>query len=189
MDAKQIIQAGLVNIQKNFERALEGLTPAELQWHPLPDANSIGLILFHMARSEDSFVQFLIQHKTPIWEADKWCDKLGKDKSDSVSHYTAEKVDSFSVPDLKDLQQYAQAVREKTLEFLEGITPAKLDEKVDLPPLGPSPSSGQGGQALPPRKLPFEPIVGSLLLMTVTHLASHVGEISYIRGLQRGMDK
>jgi len=28
-----------------------------------------------------------------------------------------------------------------------------------------------------------------MLLMTVTHSAQHAGEISYLRGLQRGMDK
>jgi hypothetical protein len=28
-----------------------------------------------------------------------------------------------------------------------------------------------------------------MLLMTITHLAQHAGEISYLCGLQRGMDK
>jgi hypothetical protein len=41
----------------------------------------------------------------------------------------------------------------------------------------------------PPRRPPFEPIVGLMLMHEVTELAGHAGEISYIRGLQRGMDK
>jgi len=67
------------------------------------------------------------------------------------------------------------------------MTPAKLDEKVDLPPMGPPP--GPAGQAGPPRRPPFEPVIGSMLMMVVTHLAEHAGEISYLRGLKRGMDK
>jgi uncharacterized damage-inducible protein DinB len=188
MEAKQLIQSGLENVTRSVDRTLDGLTPAELKWQPRADANSIGLILFHMARSEDSFVQFLLQHKPQIWEEEKWCQKLDKAPGDSGSHYTSEQVASFCVPDLKNLREYSQAVRKKTLEFLKDMTPAKLDEKVDLPPMGPPPSATPGGQA-PPRRPPFDPIVGSLLLMTVTHLATHAGEISYIRGLQRGMDK
>ena len=188
MEPKFLIQNGLENVNRMVDRTLNGLTPAELSWHPRPDANSIGLILFHMARAEDTFVQFVIQRKPTLWEAEKWYEKLGKDKSDSASHYTPEQVDSFHVPDLKDLQAYSTAVRKKTLEFVQTITPTKLDEKVDLPPFGPPPSV-KGVAAEPPRKPPFEPIVGSLLMLTVTHLAEHAGEISYLRGLQRGMDK
>lgn len=189
MDAKELIKAGLENTTRSVERTLEGLTPAELKWQPRPDANSIGLILFHMARLEDIMVRHLLQRKPQTWEAEKWCERLGKDKSDSGSHYTPEQVASFCLPDLKDLQAYAGAVRRRTLEYLKDMTPEKLDQKVELPPMGPPPSSTPGGQAPPPRRLPFEPIVGSMLLMTVTHLAQHAGEISYLRGLQRGMDK
>ena len=185
MEAKQIIQAGLENAQRAVDRALNGLTPAELKWHPKPDANSIGLIFFHMARFEDSFVQFVMQYKPPVWEAEKWYEKMGKDKGDSGSHYTPQQVDSFQVPDMKDLQAYSAAVRQKTMEFLKGLTPEKMDVRVELPP----PPPAAGGQAPPPRRPPFEPIIGSLLAMTVTHIAEHAGEISYLRGLQRGMDK
>jgi len=40
-----------------------------------------------------------------------------------------------------------------------------------------------------PRRPSVEPIVGSMLMHEVTELAEHAGEISYLRGLQRGMDK
>ncbi len=184
MDIKQFILAGLDNTKRATDRALEGLTPEEFKWQPRPDANSIGLILYHMARFEDSFIQFVIQHKPQLWESENWCSKLEKEKTDSGSHYTAEQVANFCVPDLKKLQDYSTAVRKQTIEFIQSLTPEKLDAKVELPPFGPPPQPGQ-----PPRRPPFEPIVGSLLLMTITHLAEHAGEISYIRGLKRGMDK
>ncbi len=189
MDAKELIKAGLENTKRSVDRVLDGLTPFELSWQPRPDTNSIGLILFHMARLEDSFVQSLLQRKTQICEAYKWYEKLGKYKSDSGSHYTPEQVASFYIPDFKDLQEYTASVRKHTLEFLKNMTPEKLDQRVELPQMGPPRSSAPDGQSPPPRRPPFEPIVGSMLLMTVTHLAQHAGEISYLRGLQRGMDK
>ena len=187
MDVKQFIQTGLENVKRVTDRALDGLTPTELKWQPRPDANSIGLILFHMTRMEDGLIQFLIQRKPQIWETEKWYDKLGKPKTDTGSHYTPEQVASFQVPNLKDLQEYGIAARQKTLEFLQSLTPEKLDMKVELPPMGPPP--GPAGQAGPPRRPPFEPIVGPMLVALVTHLAQHAGEICYLRGLQRGMDK
>lgn len=187
MEAKRLIQSGFENVTRATDRALEGLTAAELTWQPKPDANSIGLILYHMTRSEDRYIQFMIQQKTTIWETEKWYDKLGKEKTDTGGRYTAEQVASFRVPNLKDLQEYRTAVRQKTFEFVNTLTPEKLDIKVELPPMGPPP--GAVGQSGPPRPRPFEPIVGSLLMHTLTHLAEHAGEISYLRGLQRGMDK
>lgn len=189
MEAIQLIKSGLENVQRGTDRALEGMTAEEIAWHPRPDANSIGLILFHMARSEDSFVQRLIQGKKQIWETGKWYEKLGKAVEDSGSHYTPEQVADFQVPKIEDLQAYFAAVRTQTLGFLAGLTPEKLDAKVEMPQMGPPPKTTEDGKPAPPRRPPFEPIVGSLLLMNVTHLAQHGGEISYLRGLKRGMDK
>lgn len=39
MDAKELIKAGLENTKRSVDRALDGLTPAELKWQPRPDAN------------------------------------------------------------------------------------------------------------------------------------------------------
>ena len=53
MEMNELIQNGLENSKRVIDRTLDGLTPAELKWQPRPDANSIGLILFHCIRSED----------------------------------------------------------------------------------------------------------------------------------------
>jgi hypothetical protein len=78
-------------------------------------------------------------------------------------------------------------VRKNTLEYLKGLKPKDLDNKVNLPP--PPASMAMPAGNAPLRRPPFEPIVGSMLMHEVTELAGHAGEISYLRGLQRGMDK
>jgi uncharacterized damage-inducible protein DinB len=175
MEAKELITAGLENVQRTVDRTLEGLTRDELSWHPRPDANSIGLILFHMVRSEDSFVNRTIQGKPQLWETGKWHDKLKKGLEDGGAHYTAEQVAGFVVPEMKALLEYAGAVRKQTLDYLAKLTPEALDREVIMPQMGPV--------KRPPSN------VGKVLMMNVTHLSGHAGEISYLRGLKRGMDK
>jgi hypothetical protein len=56
MEMKDLGQNGLDNVKRTLDRTLDGLTAEELKWEPKPDANSIGLILFHMIGIEDSMV-------------------------------------------------------------------------------------------------------------------------------------
>jgi hypothetical protein len=186
MEMKEFIQNGLENIKRVFDRTLDVLTPTELKWQPRPDANSIGLILFHSIRTEDSSIHRL-QGKPQLWESEKWYQKFNKAIDDGGAHYTAEQVAAFVVPDLKELLAYAEAVRKNTLQYLKGLKPADFDKKVNLPP-PPARMTIPAGRPAPPWP-PFNPIVGSMLLMLMTHLSEHAGEISYIRGLKRGMDK
>jgi hypothetical protein len=190
MEMKELIQIGLANIKRSLDRTLDGLTISEVKWQPKPDANSIGLILFDIARSQDSSVQSRLRGKPQLWESEKWYQKLGKDAMDTGGHYTAEQVAAFVVPDLNNLLEYAEAVRKQTLEYLKELTPADFDKKVNLPPMGPPPTTQSAGTPTQPRPSPYgDMTVGSFLMMNVTHFAQHIGEISYLRGLQRGINK
>ena len=189
METKELIQIGLANVKRLLDRTLDGLTPAEVKWQPRPDANSIVIILFDIARSEDSSIQSRLRGKPQLWESEKWYQKLNKKADDSGGHYSAEQVTAFVVPDLKDLLGYAEAVRKQTLEYLKDLTPGELDKKIELPPMGPPPTATSAGTPNQARMPPREMTVGSMLMMNVTHLAQHAGEISYLRGLQRGMNK
>ena len=190
MEIKELIQIGLANVKRALDRTMDGLTQAEVKWQPKPDANSIGLILFDIARSEDTSVQTRLRGTLQLWESEKWYQKLGKEASDPGGHYNAEQVNAFIVPDLKKLMEYAEAVRKQTLEYLKDLTPADLDKKVNLPPMGPPPAVSTTGAPAQPRPSPYKDLtVASFLMMNVTHFAQHAGEISYLRGLQRGINK
>jgi hypothetical protein len=190
METKELIQFGLANIKRALDRTMDGLTPAEVKWQPKPDANSIGLIFFDIARSEDSSIQSRLRGKPQLWESEMWYQKLGKDAKDTGGHYTAEQVAAFVVPDLKNLLGYAEAVRKQTLEYLKDLTSTDFDKKVNLPPMGPPPTAMPAGTPTQPIPPPYRDMtVGSMLMMNVTHFAQHAGEISYLRGLQRGMNK
>ena len=183
MEMKKLIQNGLEDVEKVLDRTLDGLTPEELRWQPRPDAKSIGFIFFDSIRAEDHLIHRL-QGKPQLWESEKWYQKFNKTIEDSGAHYTTEQLAAFVVPDLKDLLAYAEVVRKETQSYLKGLKPKDFDKKVNMPP----PIAIQAGSPTPPRPL-FNPIVGSMLMHLLTRFAERAGEISYIRVMQRGMDK
>jgi hypothetical protein len=171
MEPKEFIRLSLERVKNSASRAVDGLTPAELKWQPRPEGNPIGLIYFHMFRAEDMFVQTFIQGRPRLWNRDKWGLKLNIPENDSAGMgYTAEQVAAFVPPDMAKLQEYARAVREETLEYLKGVTPEKLNEVNKATRFG-------------------EITLGQLWDIILIHLTQHAGEMLYLRGLQRGINK
>lgn len=170
MEVVDFIQAGLERVKMGTARVLDGLKPSELAWRPGPEANSIGLILFHQLRSEDVFVQSRIQGKPQVWETEKWFQKLNIPVADTGSGFSAEQCAAFIVPELKDLLAYGDSVRARTKEYLKGMTPESFDRIINMPRLG-------------------DVAIGEVFALIVVHMSQHVGEMAYLRGLQRGMNK
>ena len=82
--------------------------------------------------------------------------------------YTEEQLQAWPVPKLEDLREYARAVHENTLAFLESLTPEKLLEV--------------------PRPDHPEETTGMILAHLITEIALHAGQIDYLRGVHRGLD-
>jgi hypothetical protein len=104
MELKEYIKMELDGLKRNLDRVLKDLTTADLAWRPACGCNSIGLILFHCSRSEDSFVQGSLAKQPQIFE--KWCQKINKAIDDKGGHYNIDQVNGFMVPALKDILEY-----------------------------------------------------------------------------------
>jgi len=167
MDAKVVILRSLEQSQGFLNGALDGLTQEEFAWSPKAECNSIAFILWHTVRVEDFFVNRVIQREKELHEAGGWQEKMGTPVK--VYGLTVEELQAWPVPKLEDLRGYANAVREKTLAFLNSSPSEKLDE-VPRPDRSPDP-------------------IGATLGHMATEIALHVGQICYLRGVQRGLDK
>jgi uncharacterized damage-inducible protein DinB len=167
MDVKSYIKMELNGISRNLDRILKGLEASDLSWRPAAGCNSIGLILFHCARSEDGFIHRNLAQKPQVFE--KWYKKMNKAADDGGAHYTLDQVNAFVVPDLKDIMDYWAEVRAETIVYIDSLTEADLEKKIKM----------QWGE--------FN--VAGILSLTVSHTVGHIGEMSYLRGLYRGMDK
>ena len=169
MEAKEFIRTALESIQRNLEPVLDGLTQAEVKHQPAQDLHSIGLILFHTARSEDFFVQELMRGKPQVWEKSRWYVTFNVPIEERGRHYKAEQVNAFVSPDLGELRGYFVAVRRETLDYLGSLNPEDFHRNIKTP---------RG-----------ETTVGGFFSNIISHAAQHTGEMSYLRGLQRGLNK
>ncbi len=170
MEATEAILRSLEKSQEYLMKALDGLTQEEVAWSPRIECNSIAFILWHIARLEDFFVNGVFQHESEVYEAEHWRDKLGTSAKETGFRYTIERLQYWPVPKLEDLLEYAKSVRDKTLSFLKSVTLEKLSEVTVRPNRPPE-------------------TVGQRLVLFTTDIAMHVGQIAYLRGVQRGLDK
>ena len=165
----EFIKNVLHDLQMNLSTILDGLTQEEVSWQPQESLNSIGLILFHTSRTEDFFIQELVRQQTQVWKKDKWYEQYGFTPEERGRHYTEELVKSFICPELSLLVKYNESVRKETDSYISGLTEQEY-HRIVTTPRGERPVSG-------------------FLNSIITHRAQHTGEISYLRGLQRGLNK
>ncbi len=76
-DFKDAIKSALDEYLEALKRAVDGLTPAELQWQPTLASNSISWIVWHMARVEDRWVNRVLRSDVELWIKDGWHEKFG----------------------------------------------------------------------------------------------------------------
>ena len=169
MDAKEVIIRSLEQSQGYLTTALDGLTQEEAAWSPKDECNNIAFIFWHLVRTEDIFLNRIIQRMGELYETEGWQEKLGTPAKESGWQYTAEQLQAWPVPKLEVLREYAGSVREKTLAFLQSVPAEKLTEVV---PYGNATES-----------------VGGVLSQCGTEIVLHTGQITYLRGVQRGLNQ
>lgn len=168
MELKGFIEESLTETQSVLLKVVDGLTPEELAWRPSLESNSIGFILWHTLRVEDIWIQRIAQRKQQVYEADGWYQKFGTEARDIGYNYSLEQLASFVVPSLDDLLAYGKSLREHTLKYLRALPVEKLDEQMS----------------------PNRPdTIGYMLRHIIIEFSEHIGQIAYLRGLQKGLDK
>jgi hypothetical protein len=169
METKDYIQFQFDFLHAALIKITDGLSAEELSWQP-GVANSIAFLMLHIVRSEDLNIMTRLQGKQQAWVSGKWYEKFGLADNETTFGWTEEKLAAFKYPSLKEMLAYAEAVRAETKKYLAGLTPQELERIVNVSYLGDLP-------------------IGKLFARMITHLSGHVGEMSYIRGLKRGLNK
>lgn len=169
MQTKDYIQFQFDFLRTSIGKITDGLTAEELSWQP-GIANSIGFLLLHITRSEDLNIMTRMQGKPQVWVSGKWYEKFHLADGETSFGWDENKLASFHFPGVKTMLAYADAVRAETNLYFDKLTPAELERIINISYLGDIP-------------------VGKALARMVIHISGHVGEISYIRGLKRGLNK
>ena len=179
MDLKDFIEQTLESCRRRLRRALRDLTPEELAWSPVPESNHIGFVVWHVARVEDRWVQSFARDQAEIWVRDGWSQRLGLPEGDTGLAYRAEQVLGMPPVTSGDLLAYLDDVRAETLEYLQALGPGDFDT---VPERTPFPE-------FPPAVRYFEGwSIGRMFGQLIGEEHQHLGQVAYLRGLQRGMD-
>lgn len=147
------------------DAAVAGLDADELTHSPAPHANTIGWLVWHLARVQDHHVAELLD-TDQLWTTGDWAAAFGLQADAANTGYGHTAADMASVqpqgPDA--LMSYLRAVHQRTMTYLETLTAADLDRVVD-------------------RRWEPPVVLGVRLVSVADDSLQHVGQAAYIRGL------
>lgn len=166
MDFRDILKTGFSECSEHLDNALNDLTPEERRFQPTPESNHIDFILWHMVRAEDTLLNLAILRRPELWERESWAEKLGIFDEGNGYGFSSEQSSGIAAYPLDGLMEYRGAVRAETIGYIDSLTEADLSH-------------------LPNPRRPEFP-VGETLKHIIVEISQHVGQIAYIRGMQRG---
>ena len=150
-----------------LRKALSGLTAQERRLQVTASANHIDFLVWHMARNEDGTIS-MCERTEELWRRDGWYRQWNLPEDADGCGYPPEELPSFPMIEPHDLARYFAEVRSRTDAFLSTVAEDMLDEPLsaDHPAVS----------------------VGQVLSHLVVEQGQHLGQVAFIRGLQRGVE-
>lgn len=146
-------------------QAVEGLDAGQLTAAPAPGANTIGWLVWHLARVQDTHVTEMTGAEQ-VWVGGDWARRMGLAPDPANTGYGHGPDEVAAVrPDGPDvLIGYLDAVHSRTTTFLETLTPADLEHIID-------------------RRWDPPVTLGVRLVSIADDCLQHIGQAAYVRGL------
>jgi hypothetical protein len=114
------------------DEVLDDLTEAVFRRIPENEEHSIVWCIWHLARIEDTAMNFLVAGSVPVFVRDDWFGQIGVPFRDAGNEMSAEDIVKLSTEiDLKALRAYRVSVGRRTQEIISRLTEKDLKQKVD----------------------------------------------------------
>lgn len=165
MSTVDYFKKAIKDMHNTYVDAVKDLTDEQLHFRPMGKGHHIAFALWHLVRTEDMVLNFLLREKTPVWNAQGWDKKLGMDPQAQGTGMNAEQAAAVRITSMPDFLAYMDAVFKETDAYLETLKDEDLGIVHELPVLG---------------KRSLYDVIGGT---TLVHAAEHLGEIWYIKGL------
>jgi uncharacterized damage-inducible protein DinB len=163
MDVRGLLTEGFGRITELYADVAEGLDDEMLRHRPGGTGNSIGWLLWHLARVQDDHVADLAG--TPqVWA--EWQEKVGlPNGTDDIGFgHTSEQVDAVRIEDVSQLVAYHHEVTLATARYLQTVDERELEREVD--------------QRWDP------PVTAGVRLVSIQgDCLQHLGQAAYVKGL------
>ena len=165
MGTLDFLRTSTKKLHNDFRDAIKDLKEEQLHFRPLGKGNHIAFALWHLVRTEDSVINFFLQKKAPVWNAEGWDKKFGMDPKAQGTGMTAEQAAAVRIQSLPDFLKYMENVFKASEAYLATLKEADLDRVEEFQFLG---------------KMSFGQVIGGVILQ---HGSEHLGEIRYVKGL------
>ena len=166
---KDAVKAGMTEYLDDLKEKLDGLIEAETRWQASLDSNSIQWLVWHMARVEDSWMNNNIAGGESVWNTGGWAAKTGIIYDNSGYGQSADDVRAMPDSNMSDLVQYYDAVRSAAFKVIDGTNDEDMDNVFT-----------RGG-----RSVTWSWILGHVIVEE----SQHLGQVAFVRGLIRGLNK
>ena len=166
---RQSILSGLNEYYVILKRSLDSLSEEEILWKPNPHSNNIIFLIWHMALVEDNLINKVLLGKERVWITENYYKDFPELRNETGFAFNQEKLDQFPIVDIDWLMNNHNILREGTIKFITNIE----DEDLSL------------DYTFGIRQVKGYFVIGRLM----TELSQHLGQVSYIRGMIRGLDK
>ncbi len=165
MTPADVLADAFDRVRESALAVLEGLSADQLEHRPTPQANSIGWLVWHLARVQDDHVAGVADQAGGEQVYAGFVERFGLpyDEGDTGYGQTPTQVGAFEAS-AELLAEYVVAVDDRTHAYLRTIGPDDLDRVVDE-------------RWNPPVTL------GVRLVSVVDDDAQYVGQAAYLRGL------
>ena len=164
MLAAEAIADAFGRVREVVRSTLDGLSAEDLARRPAEHTNSVGWLVWHLARVQDDHLADAFDGEQ-VWTSQGWFARLGLalDPADTGYGHAADQVAAVVVP-AEQLLAYVEAVHARTAEYLSTVTDADLDRVVD-------------------RSYVPAVTLGVRLVSVVSDDLQHAGQAAYVRGL------
>ncbi len=165
MDILTFIRQSLTQAQQRLLATLDGVDDDTLVWRPVPHANTILEIVWHVARADDRLGRRRSGLGPEVWRTQAWHRRFGLAEADDPDATFQFLRETGRMPKLTTIVEYLDAVHADTLERVAHLDPADLDRVPD----------------------PARPgwTIAACLRHMVTHKNNHHGQIDMIRGFRQ----
>ena len=191
-----MLRQQLHTVNLRLHHSAGDLTPEEMAAAPLPGANPIGFILWHMARSQDWAVNTAVRGEPEVIRSPRWSSTTLAHPGMGTGYDAGEAALVARTVALTELLDYADDVHRAATDWLSGIDEAYLDTIPDVAAHdAPHPeyqtvgfrAEMDGGPEHDDatEKKGGLPVWIFLTSVAVTHLHRHLGEVDLLKDLLR----
>jgi|TARA_B110000263_G_scaffold28652_1_gene21783 uncharacterized damage-inducible protein DinB len=167
---KKAIISGLNEYLDSLYKSIDGLTKNELYWQPSLESNNIIYLVWHMARVEDNWINQIIGGNKTVWSLNNWSKKLNIKENDYGKGYIKEDISNLPDMNISDILKFYKQQREQSLIVIEELADEDLNKNY--------------------KRITGEFKKGYWILGHVlVEESQHLGQIAYIRGMIKGLNK